>query len=430
MMSRTTTRATKIRRSLLKPARSDGETLPPLRSVLPLSLGVAALLYTLWSLLRGLLGDAPMPTPGTLAASLLPIALFLLPIVLISYAAEKAFERRKARMPETSHRIGRIGVRLGSGVLGSLVGYELLLLLSSGDLGIRPSVLGTVLTVNIAVALFVSIVGAAVSGRRVGRSLHRQQALLTDEFAAANKVQQGLLPTESPGIAGFDVSGGMTPAVEVGGDYYDYLTFADGTKGILVADAAGKGIPAALIMAKFQGMAQALSIHVADPHAFFVGLNDTLRLRLDRHSFITVAMVTIDLDDRCAYWRAGHNPLLHVRAADRTSVERRPPGMALGLTHGGMLGDVLEPERFALERNDLLLLYSDGAVEAVDAGGVPFGEARLAAVLEESAASGRSAEETRSHLQNALAAHVGDGDAHDDVTLVVIRRVLGEGSRE
>src|SRR5690606_38187278 len=132
-------------------------------------------------------------------------------------------------------------------------------------------------------------------GPRIGRrmTLLEQENLLTAEFQAARSVQQSLLPDEEARIYGFDISGAMAPAVEIGGDYYDYVTFADGKRGIVVADAAGKGVPAALVMAKFQGMAQALSIHVPTPEEFFIGLNDTLRLRLDKRSFITVGMLTI-----------------------------------------------------------------------------------------------------------------------------------------
>ena len=287
------------------------------------------------------------------------------------------------------------------------------------------STLQTVLFVSpIAIALlFFGSIGVKKLGFRKGHRMRgSQQKLLTDEFQAAYQMQQSLLPEGEARLYGYDISAAMEPAVEVGGDYYDYLTFADGTKGILVADASGKGIPAALVMAKFQGMAGALASYISDPSEFFVGLNDTLRVRQARGRFITVGMVTIDFEDRCNFWRAGHNELIHYVAATDELVVRRPPGIALGMSHGGHVGDAMEPEQFTIEEGDTLLLYSDGLSEACGPDGTEFGESKLEETFHRLATAGIPAREVRDHLLKELRTFTDDEAGQDDVTIVVIRR--------
>jgi serine phosphatase RsbU (regulator of sigma subunit) len=321
----------------------------------------------------------------------------------------------------------RTGIWIGAGVVGSIIGYETLVLIRFGLPGLDAGFLTTAFSVNFAAVLLASVAGTAVSTRRQGRMLQSQQQLLTDEFRAAYRMQQTLLPDAEAGLYGFDICAAMLPAVEVGGDYYDYITFADGSKGILVADASGKGVPAALMMAKFQGMAQALASYIADPGEFFVGLNDTLRVRLDRQSFITVGMVTIDFDDKCAFWRAGHNELLHYHAADANVTLRRPPGLALGLTHGGHLSSMMTPENFSMKVGDVLLLFSDGLSEACNDTGEEFGEHLLPDVFRRLCLDGGNSRTIRNELLERLDRFVGDQVGQDDVTIVVIRKVAGTG---
>lgn len=386
---------------------------------------MAATLYLLWILLNIITGMMPGTVSLTaVLMSLWPIGLFVVPITVIGYFSSKILDRHTEKLSPTGLRMARMALWLGSGIVGSLIGFEVLNLFFHGVLRITPSVIAITLTANFVIVLMISTVGVIVSARQRGKILHKQEKLLTDEFEAAHRMQQSLLPDSDAHIYGFDISSAMLPAVEVGGDYYDYVSFADGSKGILVADASGKGIPAALIMAKFQGMAQALSIHVPKTEDFFIGLNDTLRARLDRQNFITVGMVTIDFDNRCAFWRAGHNPLLHFKAATGEVAERRPPGIALGLTHGGALGSTLQPEHFTMDAEDVLVLCSDGLTEAVNRIGEEFGQERLIELLQEIAGQGNDAVKIRSALLQELRNFVGDTEEqHDDITIVVIKRV-------
>ena len=384
----------------------------------------AVALYLLWVVvgtISGIIGPVSMTA---LLKSLWPIALFVVPITIIGYVSSRRLDRYAHRFAPRVLRMLRLTIWLGSGVIGSLIGYEILYFISYGFFNLTPSVLATTLAANAIIVLLVSTAGAIFSSRKRGRILHKQEELLTDEFEAAHRMQQSLLPDRDARIYGFDISGAMYPAVEIGGDYYDYLSFADGSKGILVADASGKGIPAALIMAKFQGMAQALSIHVSNTEEFFVGLNDTLRVRLDRKSFITVGMMTIDFENRCNFWRAGHNPLLHFHYTSGRVTEYKPSGIGLGLTHGGALGNSLKPEEFTMETGDIVLLYSDGLTEAMNQNGEQFDEERLHASLKELGAQSLGANEIRTTILDNIADFVkGTEDQHDDITIVVVKRV-------
>ncbi len=409
------------RRSLLKGERTEEAAREhPLARMILISYLAAVLFYGLWVAIEPLFGPVATDPIERLRGGFLPIGLFVLPIILLAHFALRTYERRR---PEgKGDVVVRTGIWIGAGLLGSIIGYEALVMIRVGLPNVDAGFLTTAFTVNFAAVLLASVAGTAVSTRRKGRMLQSQQKLLTDEFRAAYRMQQTLLPDGEAGLYGFDISAAMQPAVEVGGDYYDYLTFADGSKGILVADASGKGLPAALMMAKFQGMAQALSAYIADPSEFFIGLNDTLRVRLDRQSFVTVGMVTIDFDDRCSFWRAGHNELLHYHAATGEVSLRRPPGLALGLTHGGHLGSKMVPETFTMGDGDVLLLFSDGLSEACNEFGEEFGENLLPITFRSLCLEGRVSRTIRDELLKELGAFVGDQEGQDDVTVVVIRK--------
>lgn len=371
--------------------------------------------------------------PGALFEMLpdvgLMTAMYCTPITTVAYFGTGLMLRITKDLPRSVRGALLVLTWLLSGIAGTLISYAALYYLILDDRPADPSrtLLTPVLISNGVVAIgigtFIFLVELMRGRYRARTAILGDQDLLTAELQAARNVQRSLLPSEDLAIVGFDISGTTEPAVEIGGDYYDYISFADGAKGILVADAAGKGVPAALVMAKFQGMAQALSIHVDSAEELFTGLNDTLQTRLDRRSFITVGMVTIDLDDRCRFYRAGHNPLLLYRAGTGAVETSRPPGMALGLVQGATRRAPAEPAPFIMEKGDYALLYSDGLTEATDARGTPFGEELVEDALRSAARRGLGARETRLEILARLAAFVGDTVPHDDVTVVVIRKV-------
>lgn len=360
-----------------------------------------------------------------LGVSMLATLAFTNPITILAHFSSEYVQRRSETSPKIVRMLWLALAWMVSGGVGSAIGYVLLSLFGI-HLQLSKQTWSIALLSNgliaIVIGTFVLLFEATGERLRKHSRLLGQEDLLTAELSAARTIQQRMLPSEDVRIHGFDISSATAPAVEIGGDYYDYLSFADGSKGILVADAAGKGIPAALVMAKFQGMAQALSIHVNSPSEFFVGLNDTLRVRLNRSNFITVGMLTIDFDDRLTFYRAGHNPLLIYCASTQQTQFARPPGMALGLAHGATVSDALEPHAFEMQRGDVVVLYSDGLNEAVNPLGDEYGDERIAAAVRNASSNGASALEIREAILLDIAAFVATAEPHDDMTLVVVRR--------
>jgi serine phosphatase RsbU (regulator of sigma subunit) len=421
---------TRTRRSLLTAAVRKREEDLSFWKLLVIVPTVLLMLTVIWLLMAG-----QSLSMGGIVRVVLMLASFTVPITLLAQYSARLIHRHARESSKTVRRLLLAAGWLISGALGSLIALGIAAL--PGLRSIEPfvglvwntpgSVVAPLIITN---GILASVVGISVqffetAGERLKRRsiLLNQEDLLTAEFQAARSVQQSLLPEQDAHIFGFDISGTTAPAVEIGGDYYDYLSFADGTKGIIVADAAGKGIPAALVMAKFQGMAQALSIHVADASEFFVGLNDTLRVRLDRRNFITVAMLAIDFDDCCTYYRAGHNSLFVYRAATGAIDELRPSGIALGLTHGATLKSALESASFTMETGDVALIFSDGLTEAVNVEGEAFDEPRVASSLRAAAGRDLPATAIRTAILSELSVFVGDAEPHDDVTIVVVKKV-------
>jgi serine phosphatase RsbU (regulator of sigma subunit) len=407
------------RRSLLKIPRAER-----MEATFWQTLLIAYVAVTIFIVVGALIDGAGLGR-RTIPVILLGIV-YATPISALAHFGTMLIVGRGKGISRAARAIVLVLIWMGSGAIGSLVAYGALYLFN-GDRGVFPATWLLPMFVGNSV-VEIAIGGTVFLVRHTNRGFQRraamlgQQDLLTAELQAARNVQRSLLPSEDLRLPGFDISGATDPAVEIGGDYYDYISLADGSKGILVADAAGKGVPAALIMAKFQGMVQALSIHLSDARELFTGLNDTLRVRLDRRSFITVGMLTIDFEDRCAFYRAGHNPLLIWREATGAVEICRPDGMALGLAHGGVLKSSLEPACFLMEAGDVALLYSDGLVEATAASGESYGEDRLAASLAAAGSMKLDAVSIRLAIFTALADFVGDADPHDDVTVVVVKK--------
>ena len=408
------------RRSLLKLPRAERT-----QTALWQTLLIAYVAVTTF-VLAGALIDGGTIGIGAFRAVLLGIA-YATPISVLAHYGTVLILRRGRGLSSVARGTLLALAWMSSGAVGSVVAYGALILFNNGHGAFPTQWLLPIFVGNgvmaIAIGGGIFLVQHTNRGSRRHAAMRGQQDLLTAEFQAARNVQRSLLPPEDLRLAGFDISGATDPAVEIGGDYYDYISLADGSKGILVADAAGKGVPAALIMAKFQGMIQALSIHLDDARELFSGLNDTLRVRLDRRSFITVGMLTIDFEDRCSFYRAGHNPLFLWRAATGTIEICRPDGMALGLAHGGVLKPSLEPACFTMQPGDVALLYSDGLVEATTASGETYGDDRLAASLAAAGTMNLDAVSIRLAIFTALADFVGDADPHDDVTVVVVKKV-------
>ena len=233
----------------------------------------------------------------------------------------------------------------------------------------------------------------------------------------ARCIQQASLPKVVPALEGWQISPFYRPAREVGGDFYDFHLLSGGRLGLLVGDATGKGVPAALVMSTACGMLQAVSqaLDSSSPGEVLSRVNETLFARIPPNMFVTCFYAVLDpKSGSLTYANAGHDlPYLH--RGDGESEELRARGMPLGL----MPGMGYEEKQTILQAGEAALLYSDGLVEAHDPEGEMFGFPRLRALVAEHF-KGRVLGE---YLLEELYSFVGEGwEQEDDITLLTLRR--------
>lgn len=245
-------------------------------------------------------------------------------------------------------------------------------------------------------------------GRAARRRDHKQQR----EAEEARLIQRGLLPTTTPQVAGIDLSVTWLPADGVGGDCFDTLGFGH-VLGVSIADIAGKGLPAALLMSNLQAAVRAFAQDAVSPASINNSVNRLLCRNMASGRFATFCYARIEpAAGRIVYSNAGHNPPLLLRA--NGSVEKLGDG---GMVLGIFPDTQYEQAELALRPGDRLLFYTDGITEARDTEGEEYGEDRLAAAA--LAAPGSTAES----IKDAVLADVNaftHGKFEDDATLIVV----------
>lgn len=253
------------------------------------------------------------------------------------------------------------------------------------------------------------------------RHIEREKLRLDEELGIARRIQRSLLPPSTPKIDGLCIADLCEPALEVGGDYYDFFQLGPRQLGVLVADVSGKGTSAALYMAELKGLVLALSRTHRSPRALMLELNELLADHLDNRSFITMTYAVIDLDAATLTMaRAGHTPLLYVSKGQSYVVV--PDGMVLGLRlpgAGKRFGDIIKEHTQSIGDGDVIVLYTDGITEAMNADDELFGDEALSRVVR--AHSGLDSAGIRERILRDVRAFVGDAEPHDDMTMVVVK---------
>jgi predicted ester cyclase len=245
----------------------------------------------------------------------------------------------------------------------------------------------------------------------------RERERIEQELRVGRRIQQGSLPKEVPEPEGWEITPYYQPAREVGGDFYDFFELEDGWVGVVVGDATGKGVPAALVESATSSMLRAVAQALGSfsPGEVLAQVNETLVARNPPNMFVTCFYAILDpKSGRLHYANAGHDlPYLH---HDGEAEELRARGMPLGL----MLGMTYEEKEITLEAGESVLFYSDGLVEAHDLKGEMFGFPRLRTLVAEHGEEERSLED---FLLEELYSFVGEGwEQEDDITLLTLRR--------
>jgi len=260
--------------------------------------------------------------------------------------------------------------------------------------------------------------GPKLMGQRLEQE-ERERERIEQELLVARRIQQASLPKGVPELEGWEIAPHYQPAREVGGDFYDFFELEDGRVGVVVGDATGKGVPAALVVTATYSMLRAVAqvLGSFSPREVLAQVNETLLARIPLNMFVTCFYAILEpKSGSLKYANAGHDlPYLWHGGGDVEELRAR--GMPLGL----MSGMSYEEKEITLQRGESVLFYSDGLVEAHDPKGEMFGFPRLRALVAE-----HGAEEERSLgdlLMKELYSFVGESwEQEDDITLLTLRR--------
>jgi sigma-B regulation protein RsbU (phosphoserine phosphatase) len=239
------------------------------------------------------------------------------------------------------------------------------------------------------------------------------------ELEVGRQIQLSMLPTAPPEAPGWEFSSFYEPAREVGGDFYDFfeLPGTDNQLGVVIADVTGKGVPAALFMARASTLIRSAALSICQPGPTLVKANAEILQDRRTESLLTALYAVLDTaTGRLTFANAGHCRPLLLRASSGETQEFDTGGLLLG----AFAEIELDEEQIEMAPGDALVLYSDGVSEAMNAQHSPWGTARLRTTLAN--AAGASANQLLKAIVSAVKRFRAGMEQSDDLTLIVIRR--------
>jgi sigma-B regulation protein RsbU (phosphoserine phosphatase) len=249
----------------------------------------------------------------------------------------------------------------------------------------------------------------------LAKTVQQQRDDLLKDVDLAAQVQRLFLPSGKPAIAGLEIAGMMHPARGVGGDYYDYIPIDAHAIQLIIADVAGKGVPAALLMSATAAAMRLEAKHDRGMLEQVERLNTGIHAVSDGERYVTLLVAEIDAQKRTLHYvNCGHNPALLFRAKTGTVTRMDSSCPPIGLSPE----EICELASEDLMAGDVVVFYTDGVTEAENRLSVEFGMERLSEALR--FGSSLSAEDLMSNIYNAAADFCGD-KFDDDVTLLVVK---------
>ncbi len=246
----------------------------------------------------------------------------------------------------------------------------------------------------------------------------RERERFARELEIAKGVQERFLPKETPIVPGFTVAARCTPAMEVGGDYYDYLSLSGERWLIVLGDVSGKGVKAAFYMTLTKGILHSVTCVDDREKVILCHLNRLFKNLSDDGTFLTLCAVALDTKAREAtILSAGHNPPVFIRQGVPELLS--PKGLVLGLMDDSVFLKTIEERKVSFEPGDALLLYTDGVTEAMNRRQEEFGSERLLAALDGSHSIGP--EEILDRVSRAVELFADGAPQADDLTLLALR---------
>jgi serine phosphatase RsbU (regulator of sigma subunit) len=250
----------------------------------------------------------------------------------------------------------------------------------------------------------------------LAKTVQQQRDDLLQDVELAAQVQRLFLPVGKPAIAGLEIAGRMQPARGVSGDYYDYIPIDAHTIQMVIADVAGKGVPAALLMSATAAAMQLEANHDRNMLEIVGRLNTGIHSVSDGERYVTLLLAEIDTHKRTLrYVNCGHNPALLFRAKTGKLTRMNSSCPPIGISPE----EICELASADLIAGDVLVFYTDGVTEAENPLGEEFGTERLSGVVRRG--SSLSAEELMVDIFSSAADFCSEVGFNDDVTVLVVK---------
>jgi PAS domain S-box-containing protein len=268
-----------------------------------------------------------------------------------------------------------------------------------------------------------NVVGAIETIRDITerREMEGRLARSNAELQIAAEIQKSFLPETIPQIAGVDIAARTVMAKEVGGDFFDVIPYEvmpldKDLHGLLVADVSGRGVPAALFMALSRIVVRVNALWHHDPAKVIYSSNNTITQDSKSGMFVTLFFGLLNETDRTlTYVNAGHNPPFMFRSRDGTVEKLLPTGIVLGAVENMEY----KARSVKIEKDDIVVMFTDGVTESINSRGEMFGEKRLIENIQKNAHL--SAQAILEQILSSVKACAGDVPQFDDITLLIIK---------
>ncbi|MCD6118117.1 PP2C family protein-serine/threonine phosphatase [bacterium] len=240
------------------------------------------------------------------------------------------------------------------------------------------------------------------------------------ELEIARGVQLSFLPQSCPSNKNADIASFCIPAMETGGDYYDFISLAPDKLGVAIGDVSGKGISASFYMTLTKGFLLSQARFDMSPKDVLININELFYKNVKRGVFISMIYSIFDFTNSTLILaRAGHNPMIFFRSEDGSTKGLKTPGIALGFEKGDVFSKTIENVVIPMNRGDIFFFYTDGLNEAVNLSGEEFGDERIKRIIRSS--EKKSAKELLDKIRAEIDLFSKSMEQHDDMTAVAVK---------
>ncbi len=260
----------------------------------------------------------------------------------------------------------------------------------------------------------------------VTKSIERISVDITDgkrmskELSVDSDIQRKMLPTAMPKVDGLEIYGSTRAASEVGGDSFDVISAPNSNTVMYVGDVTGHGLPAGLVMVMVNTLIRTLAEVYQSGYDIMMNTNRIIKTRIEQHRFMTCVLLRWNtLLKKMFYTGCGHEHILIYHALPKNCEIRKTGGIALGMVPD--ISKIIREDELPFEKDDFIILYSDGIIEAKNMTGEMFGIDRLAKLIE-ARAVGSTPEELFVTISKSFSEFVGDQTQADDITLIIVKR--------